>query len=602
MPAPHTLAIGLIAAGALAAAIRLLWMRRDARTGLLALLSLVSGALLYLTLFPPRLPVGGETLVIATAETPTGMRAAVGERLIALPEAPRLEGAERVPDLATALRRHARATALVIAGRGLTTRDRDGSAGLPTRFTPLAPRRGLVRLDPPADTPAGAVFVMGGAAAGLAGGSAELLDPASARVDRRVIADDGAFTLGAAARAPGLALFTLRLRGADGRLVSDTPVPLRTLAAPQPVRLLLIGAPSPENKYLRRWAEDAGLDVASSLAAGGGVDLGDGGARIESLALSKADVVIIDDTALARMGGGGQQALARAVAGGLGVVVRMTGHATGAARQSWRTLGINVEGGDDAVPLALAPLAEDPEMLALRRGPAVGDDLAGLNTLDDPMPELARFAVRAGGDFVPAVRDGDGAVLAGWQQRGQGRAGLWLVAGSFALVLGGQEDRYFQWWSQIVSALARPTRDFRAEVAPLVLTGERTALCGLSGTPRVRGPDGQETVLAIDRLAGPRGCAAYWPSRGGIHTIIQPGKQGEVTWPFAVLPAQAFGALRAAETGAATAGWAASQQPGGANMGQGGERRGPAWPWLLGWLAVSGALWLAERRWRIVPA
>ncbi|WP_082925532.1 hypothetical protein [Erythrobacter neustonensis] len=599
MPAPETLAAVLIGAGAALAAIRWLVMRRDLRTAALALLTLASGALLYLTLFPPMLPLGGERLIIATAETPATTKAGVGERLIALPEAPPISGAERVPDLATALRRHPRGSALTILGRGLTSRDREQAAGLPTRFTPLPAPRGLVRLDPPADTPAGAVFVLGGAAHGLAGGWAELLDPSGARVDRRVIGDDGGFTLGAAARAPGLTLFTLRLRSNDGSTVSETPVPLRTLAEPEPVRLLLIGAPSPENKYLRRWAEDAGLDVAISLAAGGGVDLGDGGARLDPGALAKADVVIIDDSAL---GGGTRAALARAVAGGLGVVVRMTGPATGAARQNWRALGIDVGGGGDAVPLALAPLAEDAETLAVRRGPAAGEVPASLNTLEDPMPDLARFAVRGGGDFVPALRDAEGAVLAGWQQRGQGRAGLWAVAGSFALVLGGQQERYYQWWSTMVSAVARPTRAFRAETAPLVMTGERTALCGLTGAPRVRAPDGRETALAIDPRAGPRGCAAYWPERTGVHTIIQPGEQGERTWDFAVVPAQRFGAMRAAQTGEATARWAATQRSGTATSAQDTERRGPAWPWLLGWLAASSALWLAERRWRISPA
>ena len=71
MPAPETLAAALIALAALAAATRWLLMRRDARTAVLAALTLASGALLYLTLFPPHLPVGGETLLVATAALDT---------------------------------------------------------------------------------------------------------------------------------------------------------------------------------------------------------------------------------------------------------------------------------------------------------------------------------------------------------------------------------------------------------------------------------------------------------------------------------------------------------------------------------------------------
>jgi hypothetical protein len=521
--------------------------------------------------------------------------------LIALPEAPPLQNAERVPDLATALRRHTRAAAIRIEGRGLVPRDRDVAAGIPASFTPLPRPRGLVRLDPPVDTPAGAIFALGGEASGIEGGSAELLDPAGARVDRRVIGPDGVFTLGAAARAPGLALFTLRLRGKDGAIVSDTPVPLRTLAEPAPLRVLLIGGPSPEAKYLRRWAEDSGIELQSRLEAGGGVDLGDAALRLDGATLRELDLVIIDDRTLVGIGGGSRAALAQAVAGGMGVVVRMTEPASGAARQSWRALGLAVEGGNDVAAVALAPLAEDAEALALRRGPAPADVPPGTNLLEDAAPDLGHWTVKAGSDFVPAVRDAEGAMLAGWQQRGQGRAGLWTVANSFALVLGGQQERYYQWWSELVSAVARPAREFRADVSPLVVAGERTALCGLAGSPRVRAPDGAETALVIDPEAGPRGCAAYWPAEAGVHVIVQPGKDGDQTWAFAVLPAPALAALRAGETGDATTRWVAAQNVS-SPARDAPERRGPAWPWLLGWLVASAVLWFAERRWRIAPA
>ncbi len=301
MLAPETLAALLICVGALAAAVRLvLAFGRSWWGWVLGAASLASGALLYLTLFPPLLPIGGETLLVATAETPADLRPAPGERLVLLPEAPAIAGGERVPDLATALRRHGQVQRLVIHGRGLPARDRDGAAGVPVSFRPLPVPTGLIRLDPPANTPAGAAFVLAGAAAGLEGGTAELLDPAGRRVDQRVLSAEGSFTLGGIARAPGLALFTLRLRGRDKAIVSDTAVPLRTVAAPAPLRALLAGAPSPEAKYLRRWAEDAGIDLRSRLDAGAGVDLGGDGVRLDAGTLREVDVVIIEDQALAR--------------------------------------------------------------------------------------------------------------------------------------------------------------------------------------------------------------------------------------------------------------------------------------------------------------
>jgi hypothetical protein len=597
MPAPETLVALLIGAGALVAAVRLvLAFGRGPWGWALAAGSLASGALLYLTLFPPLLPIGGETLLVATAETPADLRPGPGERLVLLPEAPAIADGERVPDLATALRRHGQVQRLVIHGRGLPARDRDSAAGLPVSFTPMPLPKGLIRLDPPADTPVGAAFTLGGAAKGLEGGTAELLDPAGRRVDQRALSGEGSFTLGGIARAPGLALFILRLRGKDKRIVSDTPVPLRTLAAPAPLRALLIGAPSPEAKYLRRWAEDAGFALRSRLDAGAGVDLGGDGVRIDAGTLREVDVVIIEDQALAALGSAGRSVLAQAVAGGLGVVVRMTGPATPSTREGWRAIGLTVEGGADIAPVVLPPVAPDAEALAVRRGPGSEDVPQDVNTLDDPAPELARFTIRAGSDLVPVVRDADGALLAGWQQRGAGRTLLWSVPDSFALVLGGQPELYEQWWSAALSAVARAEGGFYPDVPALAEAGERMAICGIAADARVSAPDGVVTALAIDPAAGPRGCAAYWPKGAGVHTIRQPGREGEQSFGMMVLPSGSLKAIRERETGEATALWAASAEA--AAVVPVPERRGAGWPWLLGWLVVSGALWWGERHQR----
>ncbi len=605
MPAAETIAALLIGAGTLAAAIRLMLLRRGWLAWALAALSLASGALLYLTLFPPLLPIGGETLMVAAAGTPADTRPAPGERLVALPEAPAIAGAERVPDLATALRRHGQVQRIRILGRGLTARDLDGDAGLPASFAPPAPLRGLIRLDPPADTPAGSVFALSGEAAGLAGGSAELLDPAGQRVDRRSIGADGRFTLGGTARAEGLATFTLQLRGSDKATVSDTPVPLRTLAPPAPLRAALIGAPSPDAKYLRRWAQDAGIDLASRLDAGGGVDLGEGEVRLDAASLRDVDVVIIDDVALAALGGGARATLAQAIAGGLGVVIRMTGPATGGMREGWRSLGLSVEGGADSVPATLPPLAADAEALAFRRGPGSADVPDGLNTLDDPMPELTRWDIRTGADFVPVVRDADGGLIAGWQRRGQGRVALWALQDSFALVLAGQGDRYEQWWSQTLGAAARAQVVFRPDVPALVEAGERIAVCGIAPDARAEGPDGSTLALAIDPLAGARECAAFRPATAGIYAIVQPmrGPSGAgdeaqgARFAFLVLPEGSLGPIRAREMAEETTLWAARQSAPATDR-TAPQRRGAGWPWLLGWLAISAGLWLSERRLR----
>jgi hypothetical protein len=55
----------------------------------------------------------------------------------------------------------------------------------------------------------------------------------------------------------------------------------------------------------------------------------------------------------------------------------------------------------------------------------------------------------------------------------------------------------------------------------------------------------------------------------------------------------------ARKTGEATAQWAAAQDTPAARNAV--ERSGPRWPYFLGWLLVSGLLWLGERRWLARP-
>lgn len=114
-----------------------LWRLRHARAAgwkkaaLLALQPLCA-ALLYFALVPPPRAGQAGTLVVASAGSDAqALAAAAGERVVALPEAPALPDVERVPDLASALRRHPGTQRLRIVGDGLPARDRDAAAGWP---------------------------------------------------------------------------------------------------------------------------------------------------------------------------------------------------------------------------------------------------------------------------------------------------------------------------------------------------------------------------------------------------------------------------------------------------------------------------------------
>lgn len=240
------------------------------------------------------------------------------------------------------------------------------------------------------------------------------------------------------------------------------------------------------------------------------------------------------------------------------------------------------------------PVALESDFFSALQGPGSGDVPAGINDFDDPAPELGRWSVKARSNLVAAVTDADGTILSGWQQRQQGRIALWTVANSFAIVLNGQSDRYYQWWSDTVSAVARPDQIFRADISPLPEVGQRVEICGLVGSNRVVVPDASEVELRIDPAAGVQGCAAYWPSVAGVHKIVQSGNDAAHEFPFLVNPAGATEAARKRELGETTTRWASEQNSGNALAMP--ERRGPVLPWLLAWLLVSSLLWYWERR------
>lgn len=532
-----------IVAALLALAVALAWARlllgrrvRGVRLAMLLAAQPVLAGLLYLALFPP--PVRGAGAAVLTVAT-SGAGAGAD---VALPEAPALGGVPRVPDLATALRRFPATRTVRVLGEGLEARDREAVRGLGVAFDPPPPRRGLVALVPPSRVAPGAAFRVGGEAAGLAGGSAELLDPAGARVDRVPLDTRGGFVLAGAARAPGVALFVVRVRGADGRVAESIAVPVTTAAA-APLRVLfLAGAPGPEVKYWRRWAADAGLDASVGMGAGAGIELGDRVPALTPATLARVDVLVVDERRWAAIGGA-RGAVLGAVRGGMGLVLRVTG-----------PVGVRVPG---------APLVG-------RRG-AKPVRFAGL-------PALTRWDALAPG-AVTALRDEGGAPLFGWRAAGRGRIGVWTLGDAAGLVTAGFGDRYGAMWGEALAAVARPGAGGGARVSDWPVVGERMRVCGAEA---VTAPDGARTALLA--MPGPR-CAGYWPRLPGWH--VAGGT------PFHVAEAAAIAGLRAEARRAATL---ALVGPGEARGAAVPPREGNSWPWFAAFLAVAGGLWWFERR------
>lgn len=582
----------VIVAGVVLGVIRLLRWQGSAAPGaqaprwrLAALIGLqvVAGALVWLTLNPPPSVIRTGTLIVATGGSPATIPTAPGDILVALPEAGPVTGATRVPDLATALRRYPTPTRIRVLGQGLTPRDQS-PLPVPVEFSAPPLPRGLTDLTLPEVTAPGATFVVGGQVGTLPAVTVELVDPADVVVDRARIAAGERFALMAAARAPGLALFALRLRDPAGAVVERIAIPVETIATTPPRVLVLAGAPSAETKYLKRWAEDSGVELTLDIDVGAGVRLGDAPVPLTAAAMSEIDLVVVDDRRWESIGAGQRAALSTAMGSGLGLLLRPTGPLPASTRRDWAGLGLSLSGGDEAVPLRLDPPAED----------AAPEADAALEPAEETeaLPELARRDLTVeGSGAVTLLRDADGVALASWRTRGRGRVGVWTVTDSYALVLTGRPDRYGEMWSTLFSQIGRAGDDSRAEVDGIARVGARIALCRLVGQASVLGQDSRSHGLRVDPAGGDRACAAFWPEQPGWHSI-RDGENRQTA--FYVQPADAAPSLVMAENRSATLALAGTA-PTRAAPPSTSDAPGSPWPWFVGLLVVLSGLWWFER-------
>ncbi|WP_368562910.1 carboxypeptidase regulatory-like domain-containing protein [Pseudoxanthomonas sp. UTMC 1351] len=590
----------LLALAVLLACTRLIrWQRRAPVTSrsrswrlmLLLIAQPASALLLYFTLLPPTLPTQAGTMIVATAGA-ASPPAHAGDRVIALPEAPALAGAERVPDLATALRRYPGTRRLHVVGAGLEARDREATHGYSLRFDPPPMPRGMVRLDIPEAVAIGSTFRVGGKVEGVTRGLVELLDPAGRRIDSAALTDGGEFAVNGTARAAGPATFLLRVRDAQRAVVDTVEVPLWTRDETPPRLLLLAGAPNPEWKYLRRWATDAGLSLHTQIGVGGGLQLGDAPLALNTADFGRFDLVVLDERAWASLSERQRAALGEAVRAGLGMLLRVGGSMPEATRRQLGNLGLAVSGGGDAAPVTLASTASDEE------APSNDIDTPDRSSeADAAAPTLNRRTLRvASTDAVPLLRDAAGTALAYWRAEGRGRVAVWPLTDSFRLSLSGRDDLYGALWSDAFGTLVRAHPGLTPRIDRDAREQQRVSICGIAEGAEVTVPGGAATVLLSDPASGIPPCAGYWPRQSGWHLL----RQGERTWPFYVRNPTAAPGLHRAALREATLNLAGEKTLDQATRSSAAspERRGSPWPWFFAWLSISAVLWWFERsRW-----
>ena len=581
---PQIIVAALLALATLCAIFRLtLWQKaatpraKPFRLALLIAIQPIAATLLYCALFPPSGMESAPSLRIATAGAPF-LPGGSGDPLILLPEAPSVAGGERMPDLATALRRYPDARTVTVLGKGLKPRDVDRAGGLSVRFDQGASPTGLLHLAPPHAVVPGARFEVGGTVSGLADTRAELLDPAGRVTDAQPVGDGGTFLVAGTARAAGTALFTLRIMQGK-RVVEQATVPIWVDEAPRPRILILSGGPGPEAKYLRRWAEDSGFAVVTQSATGGGVSLGDAPVSLDAGSLGRFDAAIVDDRSWLTS----RNALAAAARNGLGLILHSAGPLDATTRGQWRGLGFTLDGTNRVVPLSL-PKPQSAAVAATRQGIGNDDTPPDVASPDDPIPDVSRVDIMPGGTgVVPLLRDAGGTMLAGWRTIGAGRVAIFTATDSYGLTLTGRRDLHGDWWSALLSAVARPATASIIDTATH-WAGERATLCGIEKARQLEGPGGQRL-----RLVPVDGCAAFWLEQPGWYKVAD----GKIWRAAYVHDRDALAAMRFARDRQATALLATSTpaSPPKANT----SSPVPAWLWWLGWLGASALLWWLER-------
>jgi hypothetical protein len=562
---------------------------------------------LHLALFPPlREAADDATLVVLTARWQeagaTGARDTA--RRIALPEAGEVAGIDQAADLASALRRHPQVTHIQLIGDGLVARDRSSAQGRTLQLSPAALPTGVSEIDVPPSLLPGQAFALPGRVHGADTGVVTLLDPAGHVLDRAAVGSDGRFVLHTIARGSGPALLALQVTDGSGALVESIAVPMIVDEADRPRMLLLSGSPSPELKYLRRWAVDAGIELTSRVQLTERIEQRRGAAGLDAATLQAFDLAVIDDRSWFALAAAERDTLLDAVHAGLGLLLRLTNDPDPQQRDALQSLGFQVDVTDttrsvelegatghsgDAASVAPARDTTPLDSGAARETSAVSTATAAARPIALNRRPLDVHAPGA----TPLLNAANGDALALWQPSGHGRIALWWLSDSFRLVLAGAEPMHGSLWSKAVTTLARPRTGADYTVFPATpRSGSRVILCGIDAGTQVAAPDGSATPLLVDSASS---CAAYWPATAGLHKLAD--DQGSPPRWFHVHARDEPPAMAALELQQASARIAEAKPHQSADSPTHHRHSMSAWPFSLTWLALFALTgWLERRR------
>jgi hypothetical protein len=538
------------------------------RLGSLLILQAVSAVLLYLTLFPPDRFAPAQQLQILTANVAkNAMQANSSLRVLALPEAPAGLAADRVPDMATVLRRFPNVKELEVLGDGVPMRDWHVAQGISIRYQAIPIEKGLIELSMPLPVVPGQPWAVNGRVA-QANAIVELVDPSGKAIDSFSAGKTGVFTLTDTARGVGNALYQLRVLDAKKKILESINIPVITVA-PQKLNLLSIsGGVNPELKYMKRWALDADINLQSSVSLGLGMQIQSAPLVLNADSLRNVDLVIVDERAWMAMSVSEQQAIRSAVQSGMGVLLRLTGPLNNTVRSQWRALGFSIQ---DANVVQTVRLSEPNQLKKL--------------------PDLLRQSVKvSAADAVPLYVDSLNEALGLWRAYGLGRVGVWWLNESYRLVLAGNDDVYGAMWSEISSVLARAKLKASVQMPNQHMwANERAVFCDLADGAVVSSPEGKSEPLLLETQSANKNCAAFWPKQAGWHALnnarqshmfyVRDNTDGMALHRRVIQQAN----IALTSTYKSTLSVSKVAVP------------GDSWPYFLAWLLFTSLLWYLER-------
>ena len=428
----------------------------------------------------------------------------------------------------------------------------------------------------------------------------QLLDPAGNTAAEGRYKHGHPFTLETRVKTRGLLEYRLQALDA-GEIKASQVLPFESGAGNDLDIMIVQSAPSFETRQLKDYAAANGHRVRLNTAISKGKYIlqsanlpPDTDTELSPAVLAEQDILIMDGRAFAELPSRHRQWLSDAVENGLGLL--LLADASLLNEQDPTAAGLLQ--GFELSPLNGAEPDVIPHSLA-----------GGERNWKEPVAATAMQLDAQDGNVLIAGDDGRNLVVS--RASGLGAIGISLIRDSHGWLTAGRRSQWSDYWSLLLSSLARQRNDSFLLPAPDAVfhrVNRRTALCAMTrdAEPGIRvldiAPHGQQTILELkptpDTLQSSRRCAFFWPRASGWHSVVLSNDDGTVLdqKSFYVFTTDQWLDQQRAERVSDTRAWAVSAgSPSATTAGETvTEPLDRFWPWLA-LIIFASLLWLERK-------